>query len=376
MNTPMNGVPGPAPEVAAAAPSGTLATPCLVPATDGQVLEMRQMFAVRIAPQKGGPFMKELAASVPLQGLHHLKRVRREEAAGGGGPQLCVLLCPVPEGGAAAAPAAAAAAAGDGLPEAASRLLAKHELSTVVVSVPRDAPATKELWVEWNAVWPVAFHPVSDSLLRPPEPLCDSEVVAMRRGIQAAQEQAAYGAALGLPSNGAVIVDPASGDVMAAGHDNSAAPRAGAGSGAARCGCNPLKHAVITALDAAARRDLALHPAPTAAAVAAIAPPPGAGASVEELAGGKRKRDGVLSTDAAERPYLCTGWDCYVVWEPCVMCAMALVHSRVRRVIYANASADGGALGSKMRLHGVRSLNHRYEVYRMMPEGCSSGTAV
>lgn len=68
------------------------------------------------------------------------------------------------------------------------------------------------------------------------------------------------------------------------------------------------------------------------------------------------------------RPYLCTGWDCYVVQEPCAMCAMALVHSRLGRVVYALQDAAHGALGGRFRLHSQRSLNHHYLVYRLAPE--------
>lgn len=68
------------------------------------------------------------------------------------------------------------------------------------------------------------------------------------------------------------------------------------------------------------------------------------------------------------RSYLCTGFDCYVVREPCAMCAMALVHSRMRRVIYAARDAAGGALGGQFSLHAQRSLNHHYEVYRTVQD--------
>ncbi|XWS22014.1 hypothetical protein CRYUN_Cryun30bG0107200 [Craigia yunnanensis] len=46
------------------------------------------------------------------------------------------------------------------------------------------------------------------------------------------------------------------------------------------------------------------------------------------------------------RPYLCTGYDIYLVWEPCTMCAMALVHQRFKRIFYAFPNPEAGALGS------------------------------
>ncbi|PKI55067.1 hypothetical protein CRG98_024533 [Punica granatum] len=70
-----------------------------------------------------------------------------------------------------------------------------------------------------------------------------------------------------------------------------------------------------------------------------------------------------------EKPYLCTGYDIYLAWEPCVMCAMALVHQRIRRIFYAFPNASAGALGSVQRLQGEKSLNHHYAVFRVfMPQ--------
>ena len=77
--------------------------------------------------------------------------------------------------------------------------------------------------------------------------------------------------------------------------------------------------------------------------------------------------------DAGSKPYLCTGFDCYVVAEPCAMCAMALVHSRVRRVVFCEPDQARGALGGRFRLHGCRSLNHHYQVYHLnLPAGDSA----
>lgn len=56
------------------------------------------------------------------------------------------------------------------------------------------------------------------------------------------------------------------------------------------------------------------------------------------------------------------GCDLYVTKEPCPMCAGALVHARVRRVIFGCASLKDGAAGSLMNLLQDPRLNHRCEV--------------
>jgi tRNA(adenine34) deaminase len=56
--------------------------------------------------------------------------------------------------------------------------------------------------------------------------------------------------------------------------------------------------------------------------------------------------------------------DCslYVTKEPCPMCAGAIVHTRIARVIFGAADPKGGAAGSALNLLQFPTLNHRCEI--------------
>jgi tRNA(adenine34) deaminase len=60
--------------------------------------------------------------------------------------------------------------------------------------------------------------------------------------------------------------------------------------------------------------------------------------------------------------YRLLGTTLYVTLEPCAMCAMALVHARVKRVVFAAADPKTGACGSVFDLIADRRHNHRIEV--------------
>eukprot|EP01103_Thecamoeba_quadrilineata_P016108 TRINITY_DN529_c0_g1_i3.p1 TRINITY_DN529_c0_g1~~TRINITY_DN529_c0_g1_i3.p1 ORF type:complete len:143 (-),score=17.04 TRINITY_DN529_c0_g1_i3:58-486(-) len=65
-----------------------------------------------------------------------------------------------------------------------------------------------------------------------------------------------------------------------------------------------------------------------------------------------------------ETGYLCTAYDLYITKEPCVMCSMALLHSRIGRVIYGVEDKEFGGLGGKVSLHTMPSLNHHFQVFK------------
>jgi len=60
--------------------------------------------------------------------------------------------------------------------------------------------------------------------------------------------------------------------------------------------------------------------------------------------------------------YRLTDADVYVTLEPCLMCVGALVHARVRGVIYGAAEPKTGALVSTVRGLETPGLNHRFTV--------------
>ena len=53
----------------------------------------------------------------------------------------------------------------------------------------------------------------------------------------------------------------------------------------------------------------------------------------------------------------------YVTLEPCTMCAGAIIHARVARVVYGSADPKGGAAGSVFHILGTDRLNHRVQVH-------------
>ncbi|MFC1665527.1 tRNA adenosine(34) deaminase TadA [Pseudomonadota bacterium] len=61
----------------------------------------------------------------------------------------------------------------------------------------------------------------------------------------------------------------------------------------------------------------------------------------------------------SQKNYRLPGTTLYVTLEPCPMCAMAIVHARVDRVVFATDDPRTGAAGSVFDLLKSPSLNHR-----------------
>ncbi|MFA5627542.1 MAG: tRNA adenosine(34) deaminase TadA [Thiohalomonadaceae bacterium] len=60
--------------------------------------------------------------------------------------------------------------------------------------------------------------------------------------------------------------------------------------------------------------------------------------------------------------YRLVGAHLYVTLEPCAMCAGAMVHARIERVVYGAADPRTGAAGSVFNLLQTKHLNHQLEI--------------
>lgn len=80
---------------------------------------------------------------------------------------------------------------------------------------------------------------------------------------------------------------------------------------------------------------------------------PTAHAEIEVLRGGA----------AAMSNYRLGGSVLYVTLEPCLMCAAALVHARVSRVVFGAWDPQFGAAGSLIDLFRLPGLNHRVDAF-------------
>ena len=60
--------------------------------------------------------------------------------------------------------------------------------------------------------------------------------------------------------------------------------------------------------------------------------------------------------------YRLTGCELFVTLEPCAMCAGAITHARIQRLIYAADDPKAGAVQSVLQVLNHPALNHRVEV--------------
>ncbi|KAI5963341.1 TAD3 [Candida pseudojiufengensis] len=70
----------------------------------------------------------------------------------------------------------------------------------------------------------------------------------------------------------------------------------------------------------------------------------------------------------AQNGYLCTGMIVYTTHEPCVMCSMALIHSRIERLTYLKPIKKSGGIESSYYLGDMDGLNWKFPIWRWLGE--------
>jgi tRNA(adenine34) deaminase len=81
----------------------------------------------------------------------------------------------------------------------------------------------------------------------------------------------------------------------------------------------------------------------------------------------------LTQAEAAVGDWRLVDCDLYVTKEPCVMCAGALIHVRIRRLVFGCADTRSGAAGSVMNLLQMPALNHHCEITSgVLQDECAS----
>ncbi|KAM6978692.1 putative inactive tRNA-specific adenosine deaminase-like protein 3 [Tautogolabrus adspersus] len=297
-----------------------------------QDVELIEAFAAPIVNKKEtSRLIRELNSLYPLNSLQHIKRVRAVKEKGSPHP-LEVLLCLVSD-----APDMKEVTIQSLLPS--DRLKCDGLGEPFVVKVPARPPLTRPQFELASKHWPTSFHEDKQvTVALRGELFGPSQKSHMHKYMMSALTAAKAGQESGMEAVGAVVVDPVEERIIAVGHDCR--------------GYHPLHHAVMVCIDLVARSQGGGCYSFDGYPACSFSPAPNSDTISKDP-----------DTEASSQPYICTGYDFYVTREPCVMCAMALVHSRVGRVFYGTASADG-ALGTKYKIHTQKDLNHRFEVFK------------
>lgn len=272
------------------------------------------------------------------------------------------------------------------------------------VPVPLHAPLNENQAREWSEkFWPTIYNPAAQLLQDAPPLHLMRKTKAELESIETddfitlaelvAEEAAASGRGLRI---GAVVVDPTTKQVIAAAGDaryhTAVNPDLNTDQGG-----RPEWHALMRVISMVAnkelRRRLAAGSHQRFASTCAEGVPGQAVSATEQYyldaaffgEDADAKFPGYPSRHTTERGegYLCSNLDIYLTHEPCVCCAMAMVHSRFRACILINKMQTSGALSARTHqsllgygLFWRRELNWRVLTFQYKQSGHDHGVAL
>ena len=270
------------------------------------------------------------------------------------------------------------------------------------VKVPLHPPTTAAQSEDWTRrYWPCTFNPASQTIQNAP-PLHhlrnlaaeldnDQTDVYMKLARQVAQE--CHDFEVGRPV-GAVLVDPAKNEVVAAVGDARWYKQDRHPDSPRRSNGRPEHHALMRAIASVAQKEirrrrgidaeeefetngLDLMGRPLTATEKHYFAAPESNLTKEAALTWLPPPQSAPRPD----PYLCNGLDVYLTHEPCICCAMAMLHSRFRTCVFGRSMHASGALtaesdGLGYGLFWRRELNWRVTTFEYLydVDGVQAGT--
>jgi tRNA-specific adenosine deaminase 3 len=278
-----------------------------------------------VLPQDANTILKLLSSAAALEKyyLNHLKRIRRVVSSGKDDIKIStisytleIIICPAQY-----------------IDDFDASLLARFK-NIRTVDVAKYEPRTREEFETWGRMWPTMFRP-NDINREREKGLAVEFITATRKYMSMVHEDSLRISAkllrlgVDVKIGGAIVITPSTGKVVM---DTHTALEFALQKWGDQVLCHPLYSStflVIAAMSAVCRCE--------------IQP---------------------LNEVPADQ-YLCTGLELYIDTEPDLSSGMALVHSRILSVVYRHESTLDGALGTHYKLHTLRSINHRFRVFKV-----------
>lgn len=227
------------------------------------------------------------------------------------------------------------------------------------VGVPEFPAFTKEQFDSWRTVWPMIYKQTGQTIFNN---FTSADETFVKSKLREAVDLAAEAKSLGNRGNACILVDPRTNTTVTYTLDNSS-----------EC---PIYHCVMELMKAYNKL--------THAAVTSKQPEennnnnnleenkevfPSAESRLEKRPPEMKASELEAQLEPGQN-YYCSNLDLYIAMEPCIMCAMALVHSRIRRVFYALQHQDAafGGLNQLIQINNHQSLNHKYLVFTGVEE--------